>query len=452
MLLLESGLPESGLEAVRLLERGAVDLGPADIPRLHALLRDPDVDPMPVARAGWVMLVRHGLMPTPDAAGARALEDSDFARDLLAETSVALLDAERPLTALRRWLLLSGRAGDFPGTVAALAAQARCNGGAWPFDAGERAALSGSPLAPAYLPERPTPAAPAFDRGLAVQYEGWPYPTWERVTRVPGDTLARRIAALGPDAPLIPDDARILVAGCGTGRETALLVARAPNARITAMDLSSASLAYARARHAAIGTTNVEFVQRDLATAADDGPIYDYINSTGVIHHLPDPEADWAVLARALKPGGVMGIMVYSKLARMRIRAAQRRVSDLIGQPVSDDLLREARARLIAEPAHAVAHSIDFASLGGVHDLLFNAHEDPFDVARVKRGVEALGLHFLGFRLPGEERRARYRQEYPHDPYFRDYAAWAATEFREPEMFAGMYAFWCMKPLQGAAG
>jgi SAM-dependent methyltransferase len=268
---------------------------------------------------------------------------------------------------------------------------------------------------------------------------------WERVTRVPGDTLAARIAALGPDAPQLPDDAEILVAGCGTGRETALLAMRAPHARITAVDLSRASLAYARSRHAAIDTRNVSFEQRDLREATAEADRYDYISSTGVIHHLPDPEADWACLAHALKPGGVMGLMVYSKIARMRIKAAQYRIADLMKRPVDDDLLREARMRLIADD-HPVAHSTDFAALGGVHDLLFNTYEDPFDVARIRAGIERLGLNFLGFHLPGAERRARYRHDNPHDPWFRDYDAWAALELREPGLYAGMYGFWCAKP------
>ncbi len=437
-------------EARRLAGAGATD---AALDGLRALATDPAVDPIQPARAGWEILAETGRLPSPDEEGARRVEASGPALAFLTETCVTHPPSERALTALRRWLLLSGRAAGFPALTAALVAQAARNGGAWPFDDEERAALArpdGAVLAAAYLPKRPRPG-PAIanpspvKRAVAEQYEIWPYPVWERVTRPRGDTLAGMIARLGPEPIELPEAPSILVAGCGTGRETALIAMRAPEARITAIDLSAASLAYAAERWASLGITNVRWEQRDLRDAPALGR-FDLISCSGVLHHLPSPEADWARLVEALKPGGVMSIMVYSKLARLRVRSAQHRIADLLDRPVDDDLLREARGRLLADPVHALTWSPDFASLGGVHDLLFNRHEDLFDVPRIRRGIESLGLEFLGFELPGKTRRARYRSEHPHDPWFRDFDAWAATEWREPELFSGMYHFWCRRP------
>ncbi len=82
-----------------------------------------------------------------------------------------------------------------------------------------------------------------------------------------------------------------------------------------------------------------------------------------------------------------------------------------------------------------------------MHDLLLHRHEDPFDVPRIRRGIERLGLSLIGFVLPTGAHRARYRREHPGDPLFRDYESWAALEKSEPFLFAAMYEFWCRKPL-----
>ena len=90
----------------------------------------------PAARAG-----RQRRRPRRrPAALARSLEADPFALALLDQAYVTRLDAERILTGLRRWLLLSGAWPDFPRLVAALAAQAAHNGGAWLFDPDERRA------------------------------------------------------------------------------------------------------------------------------------------------------------------------------------------------------------------------------------------------------------------------------------------------------------------------
>lgn len=420
-------------------------------PCLHALLIAPEVDPVPVARAGWAMVEAAGRLPVAAEAGAAGMECDGFVLALLEETCVAWVAAERALTALRRWLLMSGRGPDFPRTVRALAKQAALNGGAWPFDEDERACLeqSATLLAAAYRPVRPpadterTFVSPVTG-AVAAQYEAWPYPVWERVMTAPGETLDALVASVAPEAPALPAAPEILVAGCGSGREALLIARLSSSARIAAIDISFASLA--RAAELCSGATNITFARRDLHDVGSAGARFDLVSCSGVLHHLPDPEAGWSALVDALKPGGLMSIMVYSRLARMRITAARRRITDLVDQPVNDDLLREVRRRLLADPVHAVAHSTDFASLGGVHDLLLHRHEDAFDVERIRRGIDRLGLEFLGFHLPGAERRARYRQENPHDPLFRDFTAWARAEWREPELFAGMYHFWCRKP------
>lgn len=417
----------------------------ADEAVLHDLLIDRDVEPRWVERAGWNALRDAGRLPDAEAPGetwARWLEDDAFARDLLHQTQLTLVEIERPLTRLRRWLLLEGRQADFPGVSAALIAQAAHNGGVWMFDAEEEAALARAPdVAAAWLP--PLPGLPAPDhadpvtRAVAAQYAGWPYPVWQRAMRDPPGGLDRLRADHGI-TPLAPS-ARLLVAGCGTGREAQRLATDAPGALVTGIDLSPTSLAYARQR---CDAPNLDLRELDLHRAGELGP-FDHIASSGVLHHLADPEAGWAALVAALKPGGTMRVMLYSRYARMQVRAARARIADLIDQPVSPALVRQARARFIEEPDNPIVRSVDFYSMGGIHDLLFHAHEDAFDLPRIGRAIDALGLDLLQIDLPGA--RDAWRSEYPHDPYARNLPALHAWEMRNPRLFSGMYPIWCVK-------
>jgi SAM-dependent methyltransferase len=426
---------------------------------LARLLVDPWVEPAVVARAAWRLLSREGQpiagLGSDPAALARWAEADAMAGRLLEESPVTVLDAERALTGLRRWLLMSNAWPDFPRLTAALAAQAAWNGGAWVVEPDEQARLDPQPdaaIAAAYAPPPPpSPAKPAFadplTASVADQYRQWPYPAWSRVTPPAPRTVADWVESLdfGHQSGL-PVAADLLVAGCGTGREAALWALRFPDARITAIDLSETSLAYARERCRALGLERIDFRQLDIHDVAELGRPFDFIACSGVLHHLPDPEGGWAALTAILKPGGAMRVMLYSKVARLKVQAARHRLTDLLDRPVDSGLLREARRRLIEQAPALLSSWTDFYTLPGVHDLLLHRHEDPFDVPRIANALDRLGLELLAFHLPTPFHRARYRAEHPDDPGFRDAEAWSALEKRDPFLFQGMYNFHCRKP------
>jgi SAM-dependent methyltransferase len=444
------------MRLVELLNRAPAVIAAGREADLHALLVDPAVNPRLVVRAGWEALRKARRIPAQAQALAAWVEAEPLAQDLLRESFVSQLWVETLLTGMRRWLLLSGESPRFPRTVAALARQAEHNDGAWLFEADERARLAAdraAPIAAAYFPPRPGPgagtayAADATNR-VAAQYAAWPYPSWERVTRPAPLARPEVVARLGPGAPRgMPLAAEILVAGCGTGMDAAIWASRFPDARVTAIDISATSLDYAAERCARLGLANITFRRLDLVDAASLGIAFDFVASGGVLHHTADPERAWAALVAALRPGGVMHLMVYSKLARLfGVAPARQAVADLLERPVDDELLRAIRARLIREMPGRIPRSVDFFTLAGVHDLLAHRHEDPFDVARIRACIARLGLDFLGFDLPSGADRRRYRAAHPEDRWFRDYAAWAAFERADPLLFAGMYGFWCARP------
>jgi trans-aconitate 2-methyltransferase len=94
-------------------------------------------------------------------------------------------------------------------------------------------------------------------------------------------------------------DERVLDAGCGTGRVTALVLDRVPRGTVIAVDGSEAMAAEARKR---LGDAVTVFAS-DLVELELDEPV-DAILSTATFHWIPDHVRLFDRLHAALKPGG----------------------------------------------------------------------------------------------------------------------------------------------------
>ena len=104
-----------------------------------------------------------------------------------------------------------------------------------------------------------------------------------------------------------PAGSRVLEAGCGIGAQTVTLARRSPDARITSIDLSDASLA--RARNAAAGFTNVEFQQADIFHLPFERASFDHVFVCFVLEHLARPIEALDALKTVLMPGGTITVI-----------------------------------------------------------------------------------------------------------------------------------------------
>lgn len=103
-----------------------------------------------------------------------------------------------------------------------------------------------------------------------------------------------------------PPDSTVLEAGCGVGAQTVVLARNSPGARITAVDISSASLGQAQARVTAAGLANVSFQQVDVLELPFAAQSFDHVFVCFLLEHLRQPEAALAELRRVLKPRGTV--------------------------------------------------------------------------------------------------------------------------------------------------
>jgi len=371
------------------------------------------------------------------------------------------LHLEHELTHARRQLCMDPpRAA--PALARALTEQCRLNEFAWPVRPEEEARLPSAPawVCAMYGPEGVTPElvergrriptlTPISDGTSAAvrsMYEENPYPLWRRLSRTAPLDLDQKLRLLVGgewDSPGFLKRPRLLVAGCGTGRDMLSAACAWRPATVTGFDLSRTSLVCAQEMAERLGV-EVELYHADLLRLGGWERQFDVIMCTGVLHHLADPLAGWRILLKLLRPGGVMLVGLYSETARRSIVAAQAEVRGM-GVPPTPAGIRAARARLGNVPQNHPAYGCtvlrDFYHLSGCRDMLFHVQEQRFTMPRLAAALDGLGLSFLAFETDGAVRQL-YRTLFGAGT---NLACWEKLEQLYPGTFLGMYQFWCQK-------
>jgi SAM-dependent methyltransferase len=185
------------------------------------------------------------------------------------------------------------------------------------------------------------------------QYEALPYPP-----RDPREEKNRLIKTWLDDLPMINhycfagrqtfrNGFRVLVAGGGTGDATIFLAEqlRHTDAGIVHLDLSRASIEVGRERAKVRALENISWVNDSLLALPALGlGEFDYINCSGVLHHLADPDAGLSALLTALNGTGALGIMVYAQYGRTGVYQMQS-LMRLINQGEADAQRKIANTR-----------------------------------------------------------------------------------------------------------
>ena len=288
-----------------------------------------------------------------------------------------------------------------------------------------------------------TPVDDEVSRRVQRQYEENPYPRWVHLPAPQPEPLEAYLRRLFPQAN-VPQPRSggldILVAGCGTGQESIDIALHSREARILAIDLSRASLAYAQRKTEEMGLRNLEYAQADIMALPAAGPSFDAIACVGVLHHLAAPVAGWRRLVARLRPGGLMQVGLYSEIGRRDLAAARALIAAR-GYAADAAGIRRCREELLDSPEFARLASLrDLYGLNECRDLLFHVQEHRFTLPQVKAALAALDLELLGFEVAPAV-MAEFRRRFPAAST-TDLDAWQALEAALPDTFAGMYLFW----------
>jgi Flp pilus assembly protein TadD/2-polyprenyl-3-methyl-5-hydroxy-6-metoxy-1,4-benzoquinol methylase len=294
-----------------------------------------------------------------------------------------------------------------------------------------------------------SPIAEGASSLVREMYEENPYPPWVTALSLSSDlSFDEKMKLMFPHAAferLGKADVDILIAGCGTGRHAVETARLYRGARILAIDLSLASLAYAMRKAGESGLANVEFGHADILELGKLGRSFDVIESVGVLHHLSDPLEGWRALISLLRPSGFMKIGLYSALARQDVSAAQALIESRGYRATAHDI-RRFRQEVFGlgddAAARSLSRSSDFYATSSCRDLFFHVQEHRTTIPAIKEILSANDLTLIGFDGP---MRAEYAERFPADPAMTDLDCWHQFEIERPSTFLAMYQFWVQK-------
>lgn len=199
---------------------------------------------------------------------------------------------------------------------------------------------------------------------------------------------------------LFPDkeyraDFDVLIAGCGTWQSAKFAISH-PAARVMAIDISQTSLEHTQALKQKYDLANLEVRQLPIENVADLDHQFDMIVSTGVLHHLADPDAGLRALRSVLKPDGAMYLMVYAPYGRAGVYMLQE-YCRMLGIGTSPQEIGDLTTALKELPQHhplvsMVRGARESLDAGALVDALLNPRDRTYSVPQLYEFLERSDL------------------------------------------------------------
>ncbi|MBI3198070.1 MAG: class I SAM-dependent methyltransferase [Rhodospirillales bacterium] len=216
---------------------------------------------------------------------------------------------------------------------------------------------------------------------------------------------------------------RALVAGGGTGDACIMLAQQLADRRcpgeIIYLDLSTASRQVCEARAKARGLRNIQFVTGSLLDLPDMNiGQFDYIDCTGVLHHLPEPAVGMRALASVLQPDGGIGVMLYGEYGRSGVYPLQEMLRTLAPPSMAlEDRLAMAKRLIRFLPTTNLfrrnPYLNDHVTGGdaGLYDLVLHSCDRAFTVPEIGAMAAVAGLRVVAFLEPVRYEPATYMSD-----------------------------------------
>lgn len=249
-------------------------------------------------------------------------------------------------------------------------------------------------------PEQASDAAPA--NKVQEFYESHPYPApltsldrHRELYRNPDRRRALSLLLWPTETPRA--NREILVAGCGTS-QAAIYALREPDARVTAIDISEASLRHTLGLQQKYDLRNLELCRLAIEEVGELGRTFDQIVCTGVLHHLRDPDNGLRALRDVLARDGALHVMVYAAYGRAGIYMMQH-YCRLLEIGANEAELHELGAAIGALPTdHPIAtvsrRATDFRRPDAMADALLHPRDRAYTVPEIYAWLERCGLSF----------------------------------------------------------
>lgn len=240
------------------------------------------------------------------------------------------------------------------------------------------------------------------------QYKKLPYPPRNKDDLIISTDI---FEILEENGLTIPEDGfKIAVLGCGTGDSVLCLALQCKlyglkNYVIDAYDLSKESLDICKERLIHFDCLeNVNLLEENILEIKKTS-YYDYVNSIGVLHHLPDPVIGLQKVQVILKPEGIAQIMLYASIGRTGVYHLQSIFKLLQTQQMEDEQSLELVKDVLKNlpQSNWFNHSKDWFKDqkeygdAGIYDMFLHSQDQAFSVLGVYKLCDRVGLTLNNF-------------------------------------------------------
>ncbi|WPY00772.1 SAM-dependent methyltransferase [Candidatus Trichorickettsia mobilis] len=264
---------------------------------------------------------------------------------------------------------------------------------------------------------------------LAVQehYQDYPYPLrdpeeeTQRLLHVTGEGLPELNHHLYCGKEDFKSGFRVLIAGGGTGDASTFLgeQLKNTNAEIIYLDFSKASMEIAQKRAEVRGLKNITWIHDSILNIPKLAlGKFDFINCSGVLHHLASPDEGLKILSDSLSTRGGMHLMIYAKYGRAGVYQIQH-LMKLINSDVSSRAEEIENCKAIieilpdtnwyAKSQDFIADHILFGDIG-LYDMFLHKQDRAYSIPEMYEFVNAAGLHFVDFASPKQRLKLEIEQ------------------------------------------
>ncbi len=201
---------------------------------------------------------------------------------------------------------------------------------------------------------------------------------------------------------------RILIAGGGTGDCSTFLGEQLKDygAEIVYLDFSKPSMEIAQQRAEKRGIKNIRWINDSIFNIPNlQLGKFDYINCSGVLHHLSSPPEGLKILKDHLKEDGGMEIMVYGKIGRTAIYHMQD-IMKMVNEGIDNRVLEVMNFKLTFNnlpPTNWAMRAKDtipdvynFGDIG-IYDMFLHKQDRAYTIPELYEFIGSAGLNIVEF-------------------------------------------------------
>lgn len=174
---------------------------------------------------------------------------------------------------------------------------------------------------------------------------------------------------------------RVLDAGCGSGRFAFTLASL--GARVTAIDQSASALRTAKANCGELAA-KIDFRQVNLLDKFELPGDFDLVWSFGVLHHTGNTYLAFRNVARLVRPGGFLFVMLYGE--------PQFSDTGAFGYYAEVENLRRKMSQMTFEQRHELLKTLKGADAGGWFDAVSPIINDTYSMYEIEGWMSQLGF------------------------------------------------------------